>query len=467
MGIIGNNFFALKADDKNTTVLTFDSQTLKLEREVELTMKFEKKKLTQVDGFVFNKKLHLITKYENRLEGEEVYQLHELNDNFEFSKSIVIGRTGWIPLGNSVNSAEKERAKKVGMFTFEYHISEDKKTLMTSYSLDGASTTTELFDKDLNRIGKNIMSLQYEKFFPVSTCLSNSGRFYMTGFDAETVKAKGVFKKDKLVSNDFHILVFDAVNGEVQDVELALEKDVTNVRLKILDDESFIAFGMYADEIEKGVSGAFFQKISKEGTVIFTTFEPIESNDIKSLAAENGLDDTEQYNFKLHDLVIKESGEYLMLAEQYYVVLTIINNGTSTFTTREYYHDDVIALNFDTNGKVLWNKKIEKRQYSKHYYIYSSFLSFEKANNVYLIYNDKESDAPGANKDAMKKSKNTVAILVSIDENGEYSEKTLYNYDGDKSRTILPSKCEKIGDSSMLLITLGSKKEEMLGIISP
>ena len=81
------------------------------------------------------------------------------------------------------------------------------------------------------------------------------------------------------------------------------------------------------------------------------------------------------------------------MAEQFYIrvvtTTTTSANGGTTTTTTYYYYNDIIALNFDENGELVWKTVIDKYQMSVNdggYY--SSFFTILQGNDINIIYND-------------------------------------------------------------------------------
>ena len=62
---------------------------------------------------------------------------------------------------------------------------------------------------------------------------------------------------------------------------------------------------------------------------------------------------------------MRTDGGIILIAEQYYVMVytTTSTNGVMT-THYEYYYNDIIIVNINSHGKIVWNKKIPKSQVS-------------------------------------------------------------------------------------------------------
>jgi hypothetical protein len=400
-----------------------------------------------------------------------MYAVNELDENFNIINSKPIAETAWMPLGENISPLAKERADKIGVLSFRRYISDDEKTMVVTFQDENLSTLVRLFNDDFELIQENQMELPYATFFTSGFKASNSGRLYMTGYDSAIQKGKRK-RKDKLVANDFHVLIYDAVDGSVQDVEIELDAEVIDVGLKILSDESFVTYGIFANDEESAVNGTFIQKFSKEGEVIFETTTDMTSDLLEQSWSDEWEAGPGYYN-KLHDLMIKDNGEFVVLVEKYQVLVDFVTySDGGGRTTRSYYYEDVYAFNYGAEGDIKWKTKLDKHQVSTNDGgKFASIFPMVVENDVYYLYNLSESEVEGVEegdsmKERRKQRKNKVCLIVGLDENGEAEKETLFNFEGDKSRVLLPRYCRTVKNEGVFLYTHGNKSEKTFGWIS-
>ena len=141
---------------------------------------------------------------------------------------------------------------------------------------------------------------------------------------------------------------------------------------------------------------------------------------------------------------------------------------TRTNTPSHVNPVDVIAVNFNAEGEILWKSVIDKYQVSTNdggYY--SSFFSVVDGNEISIIYNDRESnsvDTDGMTKQQKKKLKRkTVGVRVLIDSEGQTSKEKLFEFEEGGLR-LVPKICED-ADEEMVFMYARGRKGDKLGVI--
>jgi len=491
IGVADNSFYATKTKKNHTYVQTFGLKSLALEKETELELTYKGFRLNRINSFVFAEQVIFITSYIDKKAKKQHYLLHKLNSSDQLAKPIELAVTGWAPRKLVATKKAVAKAKAAGAYSFSYIVSDDYESMMVGFMNSDQENEFILLDKDLEEVGRTIMELPYEEFMVTSGRLTNSGRYYMIGYENKTEETDGLIKRQIEIAGDYHIFVHDAVNGELEDIDLDITKDIVSVSLKVMPDESTVAFGMYSNEDARGISGAFFQKISKEREVEFTTLEEFEEDFITQHWTERQKKKAEKkkkkknpkkkaepslYSYIMHDLAIKENGDMTLIAEQYYMYVTShtytdANGNSRTTYTYHYIYNDIIAVNCTPSGEVTWKQKVKKRQHSTNdggYY--SSFYTLVQGSNIFLMYNDKEANMEDAEEAVTSKQKrtqkrNTVAALITITEDGDSKRETLFDFDEEQSRTLVPKRCEKMSDNEVLLFAemTGKAKAIVIG----
>ncbi|NRA12257.1 MAG: hypothetical protein HRT57_09915 [Crocinitomicaceae bacterium] len=500
IGVADDSFYSTKRLKKKTFLQTFGLKSLSLEKEVEMDFDYKGFDLTQISSFVFAEKVIFITSYVDKKAKKKHFLLHELENESALGKPIELAVTAWSSKKIAFTKKALAKMKEGGAYSFRFLLSEDYESMMVSYQNSDGDTETILFDKDLEEVGRTTMELPVEKFQVTSSRLTNSGRYYMVGYELKEGESKGLIKRQIEIAGDYHIYIHDAVSGDMEDIDLNIGKDIISIAVKVMDDESTVAYGMYSNEDAKGVSGAFFQKMSPKYEVEFTTLEEFEQDFItqhwtdrqkkkaeKKKKKKNPKKKSEPslYSYIMHDLAVKDNGDLTLLAEQYYMYVTShtytdANGNSRTTYTYHYIYNDIIAVNCTNTGEVTWKQKVKKRQHSiNDGGRLSSFYTMTQDNNIYLMYNDKEANMDDAEeatsmKDKRKQKKNTIAALIAISEDGDSKKSILFNFEGELGRTIVPKRCRRMGDKEVLLfaemdgpksgiVAALSKKRKMLG----
>jgi dipeptidyl aminopeptidase/acylaminoacyl peptidase len=158
-------------------------------------------------------------------------------------------------------------------------------------------------------------------------------------------------------------------------------------------------------------------------------------------------------SFSLNDLIVKENGDILLLAEQYdsYEIGPLVN----------YNYKDILVVNYSQDAGVNLMKMLKKRPQPADRFMYSSFSVVSRGNTVHLVYNATEADADVAKYDQMSASekknaqKNAVAAMYTIEENGEIYQQKLFDMEDDIA--LRPQSCMQMSEREMLLLTSSLK----------
>jgi hypothetical protein len=369
-------------------------------------------------------------------------------------------------------------------------LSPDKETMMVFYTNEVTATDKEVelnmvaYDKEMNEISRGVLDIG-ENYSISRMRLLNDGRLLLLGYES-TPEVGEVIKSDKVKNGDFYVMLYDGVNVEKTKVDIG--KHLNSFLWKVEKNGSIVLFGLYSDTGESGVDGAFFVKLTADLNIDRITTEEFEDDFItqfwtdkqkkKQERKEQNGDESDEpkfYNYFIHDLVVKENGDYMLLAEQYDINVTTqtyrtANGGTQTVTSYHYLYNDIIAVNCTANGEVNWKKAIKKRQRSTNdggYY--SSFFTTVQGNNVYLIYNNTEARMDEEETENMntreKKAarRNILTAIYSIGENGDIDHKKLFDFEDEQERMLVPSACVRMSQNEILLFTNSTKEVKMLG----
>jgi hypothetical protein len=484
IGVLNDDFYALKRTKKGMIEQRYALPSFGLQKENPITLVWKGHKMAIIDYFIFGERVMYITVYiDDEIDHDKrVFLMHEIV-NGQVNNPIELARI-----------EDEWGASKIGSRTllaydsrFSTVVSEDRKSLAILFleekvkgQPDPTIYNVVLYNEGLEEVNRG--KIDTKDFAMGDRKLSNTGKLFIPGFQTTTEKGKGIFKFQKIIKGDAELWTFDT-HG-LEKVKIDIHKKVKAMAVKIFGNEDVIVYGMYANEKISGVSGAFFRKMDEKMNTVFESLEPFEDDFItqfwtdrekkkaekkKAKNAEKDKEDQELsfYEYVLHDLVIKENGDFVLLAEQYYtyettVTTTSSNGSTTTRTIYHYVYNDIVAVNCTPAGEITWKQAMKKRQHTTNDNgYYSSFYTFAQGDNLYLIYNGNEAsldDAEYASESERKKAeRKKAATILNLGVEGEVTRKRLFGFEDDAARTLVPKRCEKMGEKEFLLFTENRK----------
>lgn len=261
-----------------------------------------------------------------------------------------------------------------------------------------------VYDTTFNKEWEKTIELPYEakEFTVTSLVLSNDGDLYVYGELYKIGSEKLLSKIKGKTEFTYRLLAFKE-NGQVfKNISLELDKKfVTDLRLEIGNDGNPIAVGFYSDKGLGSIKGAFYMVVDKDQlqitikkTVQFDN-SFIQSNlkqgeKLVSNLKSKTKSGAEMKSYDLSGVIIKKEGGAILVAEQYYIIVhTHVRSDGSSTTTTTYIYNDIILVDFDKQGNLMWKTKISKRQTSKNDFgARSSFTMVYSGNKLFFIYND-------------------------------------------------------------------------------
>jgi len=219
---------------------------------------------------------------------------------------------------------------------------------------------------------------------------------------------------------------------------------IRGIRIVGGDQGELICAGLYSELFSTGVKGTFFYKIDPEtGRIYDNSLNPYDEALMSQLAAmkEPMRKDEELIYYIVTDMVTRENGRIMMIAEQ------VFDQSYDTY-------NNLIVTSFENNGQVYWNRVVEKHQdfnytgstkygielsdYRDHImqtgYIYQGLENYcsyalmaplDRA-GIIVFYNDdiKNLDNPQEKRNFSRPRKSYI-LAVAIDEFGNISKKSL------------------------------------------
>lgn len=502
IGQDGDYVYLTRTIKRDKFIEKYDIRTLRLVKSVELELKYEGKSLNLGGQDMYENSPILFTNFYNTKTKTTYSFVQKVNKStLTLSKPIVINQTKTpkakgirANIGMSMTSSAGGLASELlisengalGFVTETVYADQEKKNDPLTY----LSKTGRLYDENFDVVAENEYELPYDRFTIIQRRLGNDGLVYFAGYETETeIDKSRILNRENTVYGDLEILVLDVESGDIEVLTVATEnREIKNFTIQLQEDGGLVVAGLMGKE-EGGVSGGFYARYNallQEQSMNFVDFDEDFITQGWSERSKKKLEkkqDKEKnkgkkktvptfYNYKIRDLITKPDGTTTLLAEQYYVrvvtrTYTTANGGTRTTTTYYYYYNDIIALNFDTNGDLVWKTVIDKYQVSTNDGgFYSSFFTVLEGNDINIIYNDRESttvDTDGMTRREKKDLRGYVGIRVLLDEVGEQSKEKLFEFEEGGLR-LVPKVCESSGEDFAFMYAR-SRRGDKIGTI--
>lgn len=376
---------------------------------------------------------------------------------------------GTIPADKSINTG-----------SFEVRVSPDHSKVLvhTFYPREKdvvRKTRMEMFDGNMNPLWAQDMDMPYtsDEFRVLSQRVDDDGSMVMLGIRFAKKEEKRELKRASQATYEYHLLVFDGRSSLPEDYPIVVEdKFLQDMTIRMGTEGDVLCAGLYGNQGDtRYVSGAFFLRLDhatkklvhqsyKAFPADFVTSYMTERQAAKAeKKAERKNQELERYEYDVRDLVRRDDGGIVLLAEQYYMYTTEStvstgNGGTTTRTVYHYLFNDIIAVNIDPNGEIEWAVKVPKRQHTVNTYLWSSFALAVKDDHIYLVFNDSGDNLflkPG---DKVKQfgltEKNILVVLVTIDKYGEVTREALFSPER-RDVILRPMDCVQLDNGSMFI----------------
>jgi hypothetical protein len=228
---------------------------------------------------------------------------------------------------------------------------------------------------------------------------------------------------------------------------------IRGIRIVAGEQGELICAGLYSELFNSGVKGTFFYKIDAEtGRIYDNSLNPYDQALMSQLAAmkEPMRNDEELVYYFITDMVLRENGRIMMIAEQVF---------DQTYDT----YNNLIVTSFENNGLVYWNRLIEKNQdYNflhsterielsddRDYIMATGFINQGLQNfcsyalmaplgrsGIILFYNDDIRNRDGGQeRKNFNRPKKSYILAVAIDEYGNLTRKPLTEW---KKKALFP-----------------------------
>jgi hypothetical protein len=309
----------------------------------------------------------------------------------------------------------------------------------------------QLLDKNLkSEWEKDIIPPYKDEFFALDNFLVNdSGDVYMLATISKDKSVMSRSERRKTPTYYHSVLMYEHKSDELKEYEVKLDpKFISDVKMTVDSSGNMICAGFYSNKSSNAIIGTFYMKIDKktkefsnQGTMDFAKDFISQFMSERRAARGDGL-----ANYILRYLVLRDDGGAVLVAEQYYEVMTQNYDPTNhVYTyTYYYYYNDIIVVSINPDGNIAWAQKIPKYQLSRNDDGYFSSFAFAVCGDkMYFMFNDNSKNAKDINQYSsrqikmsdnsgpgkykyMQNPKNAVAILVTVDSKGNQDRQVMF-----------------------------------------
>lgn len=493
VGHTKTHFYVIRFDDKKEFIDAYSLNNMRLDKSVELVSMVNGKKLKIINKIVHNEGIILIsTLYNKKTKTTNTYAQKLDKNSLILSPPIQIGESKAVKTKSLMSNLSNNMVAKMGYnftpvlfsdnkqfaYALEYSYASEMINLgdnRYSYAINGLKG--KLFDEDFTLLHENNFEIPYTNFIVLDVKLSNTGIIYVVGEKISTEnKSNGTLNSVGIDNKETLLLALDPETNDFEVVNVDIpEIEITSVSLKIKEDGSVHVGGIAYDPSTE-LFGGFYSKYDADLTEVAVNFEDFEKEYVTEHWSEKRKEDLEKlnekqekkgkekidpvaYNYKIHEVLTKPNGSTSILFEQVYTETVVHTqytaNGSQTYTTFNYYHKDIIVLNFDKNGDFVWKTVVSKYQSSTSTgRVALSFSNILEGNTIHLLYNERKSNSMNTKNmtdvELSELSSTNVVKHVVITEDGKQSSENLYDFEKNDFG-ILPMTCSGLDEKTALL----------------
>ncbi len=466
IGDLDNSIYMLMGRHNKPFIQRMDG--LKVAYQKPLELELDKKELvlkrvmlTRTEILVF------ATRYDKKVDEFTLYYSSYDQASFNplkrFEQVAVVHSEKSRNAGGFLISSSPDRSKVLVRVDQPFEKGEDEKFQLTVYDASMGS----LWWQNLE------LPFKDEEFSMESQRVDDDGSVLMLGIKYADKEQKRELKKANKATYEYHMLVYTAGSSSPQDnIITVADKFLQDMTISIANEGDIICAGFFGNKGSFSVRGAFYLRLDRASKqIVHQSYKEFSDDFITSYMtekeankakkkAEKKEEEIELPEFELHDIIHREDGGAVLIAEQFFVreVTTQTptgNGGTMTSTSYHYYYNDVIAVNISPEGDVEWAAKVPKRQHSVNDGGAASSCAVEvKGSNIYLVFNDSGENLFVKPGDKIKqfelKGKDALVVLATMDRDGKVSREALFSPDR-RDVILRPKDCVELKNQDMFI----------------
>lgn len=426
----------------NNSLAILDKDKLKILKSVPIDLKYEKEELTYEDAVMLDGQLYIFLSFYNAKK-EKAYlfarnvDTQTLQFKGEYQKLGEVSQQGAMNLSFFSVSLSPDRSKLLVMSYLFFQRKENKLVRLWA------------FDDHLGSIWQKEATLSYQAqhLTLLQSLVDNEGNAYIS---AKYFEKGGIGQS---ANTSYHVFSFRNKGDDFSEQEIAVKGKLVRANwMNILPNGDMQFAGLYADEKEEGVRGAFsFRQATSKKNQEKLDIKPFDASLLTSdlsekkqakAAAKGKQDEYSLHDYLARQLVSRPDGASVLVAEQYSVERHDRTGSSMSYNTEHYGPLLVVAI--DSNGQIGWAQKIDKHQAWM-----TSYTLCTTPDALNFIY------ANAANESAVEHA----LYLTTINNNGEIKKHTLL--EGVRKKTGMDFKAPislQIADNETLLFFSKSKQ---------
>lgn len=231
----------------------------------------------------------------------------------------------------------------------------------------------------------------------------------------------------------YTIITINPLSGESSTFDVKLSNlYVRDVSLRFDKNGNAFLVGVYSDRRNlSSMTGTFYYKIDvNTGTASAENVQNFQPEIIKMLnnsESERKRNSEVRSNLELKKIITRpDDGSYVLFEEDYVHVVTTSNPNGGTSTTRYYHNNDILLMNIDASGKILWQSVFPKQQVSTNDNgRLNSFFARTYNKKLYILFNDdiENVDAQDFKVQIYPQStKDIMPVVLVVNEDGTYEK---------------------------------------------
>lgn len=401
----------------------------------------------------FDKKLNLLKSKSFKMPGGELEKIIVTENNvIYFSKVFGKGFNYKLQM-QSIDSAFNESYPTVITssenfdnetvdFKIEYNTKKTK--FLVWYLIDASDSSVLNYHlcnpKGIERSGSTSLRFNLSELFIGDDMIDNDGNLFILYTRSEKFRSKN--------SQDFSHYFFGYNLYTGRKFNSLINNSKTYISSYKLSynyiNNSVFAFGLYGNNEEEENIGYFQIRANISNSEISdVSFNAFDRKFIASIIGVKNEQKGENISkFKIRKLVPKADGGTLFIAERTYVTtqseIFYVNGIPQSTYARIYNSDEVILLNLDSAGQIIWTDIIFKNQSTTNdggYY--NGIVVMVNEDKVSLLYND-------------KLNANADIIQITYDADGQHTKKILLNND-QYYALVIPGESSQVTSNSIVI----------------
>lgn len=477
IGIDETGFYTLRYSFSKSTLAIIEHYNMNMQKtkEFEIPAKQREKKLKLESAFYINETIYLFSSFADKKTKKNKLFVQTID-----KETLKPNRDQKV-----VAEIDFREFSKSNSGNFNFSLSRDSSKLMVYYDMpyvkkDFDKFGFHVFDGNMSEIWNKEVKLPYiESLFDIQDYIVDDiGNVYVLG---KIYKDKAKDRRKGKVNYKYSLLSYEKNTEEADEYKIDVDgKFLSEMKITIGFNGNLICAGFYSDNSSYELKGSYFLKIDnktkqiltrsfKEFDLDFITQNMTERQEKKTKKNKSKGRDVEMYEYDIRDIIIKSDGGAIIIGEQYFVriVTTYTTNasgGMTPHTTYIYHYNDIIVINIDPDGNIIWNQKIAKRQISTDdggYY--SSYILAVSNNKLQFIFNDniKNLKYTGHGKiyGFANKRKESIVALVTMDMDGNQTRQALF-LNLETEVFTRPKVCKQISEDKVILFGIKRKKHK-------